>query len=68
LSPGSTTSLHHQGGRLSAAEQAELESDPHLADALVLRRADEAAKDPTRVVPGLDRWRPVVERLALTAF
>jgi predicted HD phosphohydrolase len=64
LSPGSTTSLAQQGGRLSDAERAQLESDPHLADALTLRRADEAAKDPSRVVPGLDRWRPVVDQVA----
>jgi predicted HD phosphohydrolase len=67
LSPGSTTSLEHQGGRLSEAERVELEADPHLPDALALRRADERAKDPSRVVPGLDRWRSVVERLTTPA-
>ncbi|MCU1460551.1 MAG: metal-dependent phosphohydrolase [Acidimicrobiales bacterium] len=64
LSPGSTTSLAHQGGPLSAAERAELDADPHLADALILRRADDTAKDPARMVPGLDRWHPVVTRVA----
>jgi predicted HD phosphohydrolase len=64
LSPGSTTSLAHQGGALSAGERAALEADPRLADALTLRRADEAAKDPARVVPGLDHWRPIVDTLA----
>ena len=63
LSPGSTRSLRHQGGPLTDAERTALEADPHLSDALTLRRADEAAKDPSRVVPGLDHWRPLVESL-----
>lgn len=64
LSDGSTISLARQGGELSADERSALEDNPHLADALTLRRCDEQAKDPTRIVDGLDRWRPVVERVA----
>ncbi|MEY2435095.1 MAG: hypothetical protein QOC92_4820 [Acidimicrobiaceae bacterium] len=64
LSDGSTISLSRQGGELSAEERATLEANPHLADSLVLRRCDEQAKDPDAVVDGLDRWRPVVERVA----
>jgi predicted HD phosphohydrolase len=63
LSEGSTISLELQGGRLTDDERAALEADPHFADALTLRRADEAAKEVGRVVPGLERWRPVIEEL-----
>lgn len=63
LSDGSTISLARQGGALSADERAELERNPHLDDALALRRCDERAKVPGLAVDGLDRWRPVVERV-----
>jgi predicted HD phosphohydrolase len=64
LSPTSVFTLERQGGPMTADEIVELERDPDLADALVLRRADEAAKVAGRAVPALDHWRPVVERLA----
>lgn len=64
LSEGSTISLARQGGELSADERAALESNPHLADALSLRRCDEQAKLVGLKVDGLERWRPVVEQLA----
>jgi predicted HD phosphohydrolase len=64
LSSTSVYTLERQGGTMTADEVAELERDPDLADALVLRRADEAAKVAGRVVPGLDHWRPLVEQLA----
>jgi predicted HD phosphohydrolase len=64
LSTGSVASLVHQGGALDDADRAALESRPELADALTLRRADEAAKDPEAVVPGLHYWRPVLDRVA----
>jgi predicted HD phosphohydrolase len=64
LSDGSTLSLGMQGGDLDAHERALLEREPHLEDALVLRRADEAAKIIGKRVDGLERWRPVVDDLA----
>jgi predicted HD phosphohydrolase len=64
LSTGSTASLARQGGALDDAERAELERQPELADALTLRRADEAAKVPGAEVPDLDHWRPLLERVA----
>jgi predicted HD phosphohydrolase len=64
LSDGSTISLARQGGELSTDERVALEANPHLADALSLRRCDERAKDPTAKVDELERWRPVVERVA----
>jgi len=67
LSTGSIASLARQGGTLDDAERAALEQRPELEDALTLRRADEAAKDPDAVVPGLDHWRPMLERLCILA-
>jgi predicted HD phosphohydrolase len=67
LSDGSAISLSRQGGGLSDEERAALEANPYFADSLVLRRCDEQAKDPDGVVDGLDRWRPVVERVARLA-
>jgi predicted HD phosphohydrolase len=64
LSDGSTISLARQGGELSASERAALEANPHLADALTLRRCDEQAKDPNAVVDEIERWRSVVKRVA----
>jgi predicted HD phosphohydrolase len=64
LSDGSTISLARQGGVLSTDERLALETNLHLADALSLRRCDERAKDPFATVDGLERWRPVVERVA----
>lgn len=64
LSGGSTRSLAVQGGAVTEAERAELECDPHLPDALRLRRADEAAKVIGKVVPGLDTWRGPLEAVA----
>jgi predicted HD phosphohydrolase len=65
LSGGSTLSLGLQGGGLDAEERALLEREPDLEDALVLRRADEAAKVMGKRVDGLERWRPVVDDLVL---
>jgi predicted HD phosphohydrolase len=64
LSDGSTRSLELQGGAMSDAEAAEFASDPDGTSAATLRRADEAAKVIGGVVPGLDRWAPVVRAVA----
>lgn len=63
LSDGSTISLARQGGDLSPSERRTLESDPHLDDALTLRRCDERAKVVGLDVDGLERWRPVIEQV-----
>jgi predicted HD phosphohydrolase len=64
LTSGSTVSLARQGGPLTSEEVAEFESGPFAVDAVVLRRADDAAKVPGRVVPGLEEWLPVLRRVA----
>ncbi len=63
LSPGSVRTLELQGGTMTAAEIEAFEANPHAPDAVVLRTADEAAKDPDRVVPDLEHWRPLVEAI-----
>jgi predicted HD phosphohydrolase len=64
LNGGSTVSLEHQGGDMSPAEQAAFEGEALYADALILRRADEAAKVAGLPVPGLDSWRGVLYEVA----
>jgi predicted HD phosphohydrolase len=56
LDEGSITSLGHQGGEMSPEEVSAFESEPLYADAVALRRADEAGKVPGLAVPDLDTW------------
>lgn len=67
LSPISIASLAAQGGDLSASGVADFEARPYWREALMLRRADEAAKAPGRIVPGLDHWLPALNRVAAGA-
>ncbi len=62
LSEASRRTLTFQGGPMSDAEAAAFEADPDHKAMLRLRACDEAAKDPDAAVPGLDHWRPIVER------
>ncbi|MDQ3306347.1 MAG: HD domain-containing protein [Actinomycetota bacterium] len=65
LSPASTATLVDQGGAMDADEVAAFAAvTPDLAAALALRSADEAAKFPGLTMPGLERWRPVLEAVA----
>jgi predicted HD phosphohydrolase len=64
LSEGSIRSLGIQGAELDPSERAAFESDPHHADAVRLRRAEEAAKVPGLAVAPLRHWRPVLDALA----
>lgn len=64
LSPVSVATLAAQGEALGARAAATFERHPWFAAAVALRRADDAAKDPSAVVPGLAHWRPVVEEVA----
>lgn len=56
LSGDSTRTLILQGGAMTAEEAERFRRLPRFEDALVLRRADEAAKVPGRQVPGLEHW------------
>lgn len=64
LSPTSVHTLGNQGGPMTDDEVAEFRARPDAEPAVALRRADEAAKVPGGVVPGLDHWRPLLELLA----
>jgi gamma-butyrobetaine dioxygenase len=64
LSPGSIRSLARQGGPHSPAEAAAFESAPGSADAVALRRWDDAGKVDGLAVPGLATYRPLLEALA----
>jgi predicted HD phosphohydrolase len=67
LSPVSTLTLDRQGGDMTADEMAAFAGDPFTDAAVVLRRADEAAKRPGRDVPPLDTWRSALDRTARQA-
>jgi predicted HD phosphohydrolase len=60
LSSVSLHSLRLQGSEMSSAEMDEFASSPWAADAISLRRADEAAKVPGREVPPLEHWIPLI--------
>lgn len=64
LSPVSTASLALQGGPMDRDEVEAFRSDPRSGDAVVLRAADDAAKEPGRTVPPLAVWVPALRRLA----
>lgn len=66
LSPGSIRSLELQGGAMSAAEVAAFEAQPGHADAVRLRRWDDAAKVVGLEVPGLNTYVDLLEGLAST--
>ena len=64
LSAASAYTLEVQGGPMSDQEVAAFEAEPYAADAVRLRRWDDAAKDPGLTVPPFDHYR---ERIALLA-
>jgi predicted HD phosphohydrolase len=66
LSARSLETLVEQGDVMDDTEVAAFAALDDLDAVLTLRRADDDAKVPGRAVPGLDRWRPVLEQRALT--
>ena len=66
LSSESVHTLALQGGDMNQEEQLAFEAELHSADAVALRRADEAAKVDGRPVPGLDRWEEILRRVAFS--
>jgi gamma-butyrobetaine dioxygenase len=65
LSPASVYTLSVQGGPMTAAEAAAFAAGPRAADAVAVRRWDDAAKDPAADVPGFASYRPLLEGLLL---
>ena len=63
LSPASVYTLSLQGGPMTADEAAAFAAGPHAADAVAVRRWDDAAKDPAAAVPGFDAYRTLLEAL-----
>lgn len=64
LSRVSTETLVAQGGAMTRAEIEAFRSAPGWADAVTLRRADDAAKRPGRRVPDLGHWLPLLRAMA----
>lgn len=64
LTEVSIESLGDQGGPLSPEQAESFASSPYAADAVVLRRADDAAKVPGRPVPPLGQWLPILREVA----
>lgn len=62
LSPASVRSLAVQGPRVHEAERFALESEPWFADAIRIRKWDDAAKDPNASCPPLIHYRGLLER------
>ena len=67
LSTGSIASLRRQGGPLSPAEASRFEAIPGWADAVQLRRWDDAGKVEAATVPGLDHYEPLLRALSCSA-
>ena len=65
LSAASVYTLSVQGGPMTAAEADAFAAAPYAADAIAVRRWDDAAKDPAAVVPGFDTYRPLLQSLLL---
>ena len=64
LSAGSVSSLRRQSGPMSAREAADFEAVPGWADAVALRRWDDAGKAEGAAVPRLDDYEPLLRSLA----
>jgi len=65
LSEASVYTLSLPGGPMAGDEAAAFAALPHAADAVAVRRWDEAAKDPAADVPGFDSYRRLLEGLLL---
>ncbi len=63
LSAASRSTLELQGGAMSEAEVRAFEADSRREALLRLRSWDESAKAPDLEVPGLEHYRPLLERL-----
>lgn len=63
LSPASIRSMEVQGGVMSVGEVIEFEEIPRHADAVALRRFDDAAKVADLEVPELETYRALLTRL-----
>lgn len=60
----SRKSFELQGGLMSPDEVRRFAADPEAENAILLRKADDAAKIPGRVVPGLETWTAALRSAA----
>ncbi len=63
LSEASRRSLELQGGPMTASGIATFKANPYCADAVALRRYDDAGKERGRPVKDLEQYRPLLESL-----
>ncbi len=63
LSDASVHTLRLQGGPMSSHEASEFAAGDYAADAIALRRLDEAAKDASKDAPGFDSYGDVLRRV-----
>ncbi|GAA2123115.1 hypothetical protein GCM10009759_74010 [Kitasatospora saccharophila] len=69
LSPASVHTLAVQGGPMTPDEAAAFAAHPFGADAVTVRRWDEAAKDPSAPIPSFAEFRPLLmESMHQSAF
>ena len=68
LSPTTRHTLALQGGVMTADEVRTFSASPHAADAVRLRRWDDAALVDGAPTPHCDHYRPVVEKLIVVAL
>ena len=64
LSPASMLSLRLQGGPLTSTQCRRFERSPFAAEAVRLRRWDDAGKVTGRLTPGLGQYWPILRRIA----
>ncbi|MCU1351177.1 MAG: putative phosphohydrolase [Acidimicrobiales bacterium] len=67
LSDGSRRSLALQGGPMAATEIAVFEAHPGFTGAVALRGWDDEGKVDGLAVPPVEHYRPLLDRIALTA-
>ncbi|MGC4109860.1 MAG: HD domain-containing protein [Nocardioides sp.] len=65
LSPASAYTLEVQGGPMDSEQVRAFEAEPFHAGAVVVRRWDDAAKDPDADTLGFESFRPLLERLVV---
>ena len=56
LSPASRKSYYDQGGEMGPAEKNDFEENAYFADAIILRKWDDRAKDPAFETPEIDHF------------
>jgi len=64
LSPASVYTLSVQGGPMREAEASEFAAGPYAEAACLVRRWDDAAKEPDALTPPFDHFRPLLAALA----